>query len=194
MNAGIVSLVLAYVLSQFYRAFLAVMTPELEVSIGATSVDLALASGVWFLVFACMQIPIGELLDRIGPRLTSSIMFAFGGAGGAAVFAVASAPWQITVAMGLIGFGCAPVLMASYYIFARSYAPAVFATLAGVTLGIGNLGNIGSSLPMSIAVEAFGWRGYHVGAGSCVTGNSGCNVFLCSRSRKGRGQWVKFGT
>lgn len=159
MNAGIVSLVLAYVLSQFYRAFLAVMTPELEVSIGATSVDLALASGVWFLVFACMQIPIGELLDRIGPRLTSSIMFAFGGAGGAAVFAVASAPWQITVAMGLIGFGCAPVLMASYYIFARSYAPAVFATLAGVTLGIGNLGNIGSSLPMSIAVEAFGWRG-----------------------------------
>ncbi len=159
MNAGIVSLVLAYVLSQFYRAFLAVMTPELQISIGATPADLAAASGVWFLVFACMQIPIGELLDRIGPRLTSSVMFAIGGAGGAAVFAMASAPWHISVAMGMIGFGCAPVLMASYYIFARAYAPAVFATLAGVTLGIGNLGNIGSSLPMTMAVEAFGWRG-----------------------------------
>ena len=159
MNAGIISLVLAYVLSQFYRAFLAVMAPELEASIGATPADLALASGVWFLVFACMQIPIGELLDRIGPRLTSSVMFAMGGAGGAVVFAMASVPWHISVAMGLIGFGCAPVLMASYYIFARSYLPAVFATLAGVTLGIGNLGNIGSSLPMSMAVETFGWRG-----------------------------------
>ena len=51
MNAGIISLVLAYVLSQFYRAFLAVMAPELKASIGATPADLALASGVWFLVF-----------------------------------------------------------------------------------------------------------------------------------------------
>lgn len=159
MNPGIVALVLAYVLSQFYRAFLAVMTPELEASIGAMPADLAAASGVWFLVFASMQIPIGELLDRVGPRLTASVMFAIGGAGGAAVFALASVPWHISLAMGLIGFGCAPVLMASYYIFARSYAPAVFATLAGVTLGIGNLGNIGSSLPMTLAVEAFGWRG-----------------------------------
>ena len=99
MNAGIISLVLAYVLSQFYRAFLAVMAPELKASIGATPADLALASGVWFLVFACMQIPIGELLDRIGPRLTSSVMFAMGGAGGAAVFAMASVPWHISVAM-----------------------------------------------------------------------------------------------
>ena len=159
MNAGIFSLVLAYVLSQFYRAFLAVMTPELEADIGATPVDLAAASGIWFLVFALMQIPVGELLDRIGPRLTSSVLFALGGAGGTAVFAMASAPWHVLLAMGMIGFGCAPILMASYYIFARSYAPAVFATLAGVTLGIGNLGNIGSSLPMTIAVETFGWRG-----------------------------------
>ena len=120
MNAGIVSLVLAYVLSQFYRAFLAVMAPELEISIGAGPADLASASGMWFLVFALMQIPIGEMLDRIGPRLTSSIMFAIGGAGGAAVFALATAPWHVSLAMGMIGFGCAPVLMASYYIFAQA--------------------------------------------------------------------------
>ena len=157
MNAGIVSLVLAYVLSQFYRAFLAVMAPELEISIGAGPADLASASGMWFLVFALMQIPIGEMLDRIGPRLTSSIMFAIGGAGGAAVFALAAAPWHVSLAMGMIGFGCAPVLMASYYIFARAYAPAVFATLAGVTLGIGNLGNIGSALPLTIIWAA--WDG-----------------------------------
>lgn len=159
MNAGIVSLVLAYVLSQFYRAFLAVMAPDLGVDIGATPADLASASGMWFLVFAVMQIPVGELLDRVGPRLTMGVMFALGGAGGAAVFAVASVPWHVSLAMAMIGFGCAPVLMASYYIFARSYAPAVFATLAGVTLGIGNFGNIASSIPLTLAVEAIGWRG-----------------------------------
>ena len=43
------------------------LTPELEGSIGASPVDLAAASGIWFLVFALMQVPVGELLDRVGP-------------------------------------------------------------------------------------------------------------------------------
>ena len=92
------------------------LTPELEGSIGASPVDLAAASGIWFLVFALMQVPVGELLDRVGPRLTSSVLFVLGGAGGAAVFAMATMPWHIFLAMGLIGFGCSPILIASYFI------------------------------------------------------------------------------
>jgi predicted MFS family arabinose efflux permease len=60
--------------------------------------------------------------------------------------------------MVLIGIGCSSVLMASYYIFASTYAPAVFGTLAGMVIGIGSLGNIGASLPLSWAVDAWGWR------------------------------------
>ena len=45
-------LVGAYVLSQFYRAFLAVLSPDLGRDLGATPGDLALASGLWFLAFA----------------------------------------------------------------------------------------------------------------------------------------------
>ena len=159
MRAGIVCLVLGYVLSQFYRAFLAVLTPVLKVELGATAADLAAASGLWFLAFALMQIPVGEALDRIGPRLTTAVLLGFGGAGGAAVFAMASGPLSIDIAMVLIGIGCSPVLMASYFIFARVFPPAVFGTLAGAVIGIGSLGNIASSLPLSAAVEAFGWRG-----------------------------------
>ena len=66
MKLGIVSLVLAYVLSQFYRAFLAVLAPVLETDLGATAEHLANASGIWFLIFAAMQIPLGAALDRIG--------------------------------------------------------------------------------------------------------------------------------
>jgi predicted MFS family arabinose efflux permease len=158
MNAGIVFLVLAYVLSQFYRAFLAVLAPELGADIGAGPEDLAFASGIWFLCFAAMQIPVGEALDRIGPRRTASILLALGGGGGAAVFALATGPGQIALGMALIGIGCSPVLMASYYIFARANTPAMFATLAGVTLGIGSFGNVASALPLSLAVDWFGWR------------------------------------
>ena len=158
MRTGLIFLVLGYVLSQFYRAFLAVLTPALETDLGATSADLSFASGLWFIVFAAMQIPVGEALDRIGPRITAVVLFSLGGAGGALVFAVAQTPAHISYAMALIGIGCSPVLMASYYIFAKMYPPVMFSTLAGAMIGFGSLGNLASSAPMAWAVEAFGWR------------------------------------
>lgn len=174
MRAGLAALVFAYVLSQFYRAFLAVLTPVLEADLGATKEDLAFASGAWFLAFALMQIPVGEALDRIGPRWTAASALLVG-AVGAGVFALASSPMMLVVAMALIGVGCSPVLMASYFIFARQFSPAVFGTLAGATIGIGSLGNIGSSLPLTMAVEAFGWRGT-VWTLAAVTGLTGLVV------------------
>lgn len=157
MRIGIAALILAYVLSQFYRAFLAVLSPVLKADLGVSAADLASASGWWFLAFAAMQIPIGAALDRVGPRLTAGVLLAVG-AGGALLFAQATGALQIKVAMALIGVGCAPVLMAGYFIFARSYAPAVFGTLAALMLAVGTLGNVASSLPLSWAVTAFGWR------------------------------------
>jgi len=158
MRVGIACLVLAYVLSQFFRACLAVLTPVLQADLGASAADLASASGLWFLTFAAMQLPVGWALDRVGPRLTTALLFGLFGAGGALLFALAQGPGAIRLAMALIGIGCAPVLMASYYIYARSFSPVVFGTLAGATLGFGSLGNIAGSLPLAWSVAAFGWR------------------------------------
>lgn len=67
MQAGLIVLCLAYVLSQFFRAFLAVLTSVLARDTGAAPDDLAAASGLWFLTFAAMQLPVGWALDRFGP-------------------------------------------------------------------------------------------------------------------------------
>jgi len=158
VNIGVFCLVLGYVLSQFYRAFLAVLSPVLSADIGTTPETLALSNGIWFLSFAAMQIPVGLALDRIGPRWTASVLLALGGGSGAAVFAFAQGPTAVHFAMALIGIGCSPVLMASFYIFARQYRPAIFATLAGAVVGIGSLGNIAASLPLAWAADAWGWR------------------------------------
>ncbi len=158
MQAGLVVLCLAYVLSQFFRAFLAVLTADLGRDIGASPEDLAFASGLWFVVFALMQIPVGWALDRVGPRRTSAILLLIGGAGGALLFAAATAPVHVNLAMALIGVGCSPVLMASYFIFAREFPPAKFATLAAVMLGVGSVGNLVASYPTALAVELMGWR------------------------------------
>ena len=60
--------------------------------------------------------------------------------------------------MALIGAGCAPALMASLYIFARIYPPAVFASLTGLLIGVSSVGNLAAATPMAWAAEVFGWR------------------------------------
>jgi len=163
MRAGLTLLCLAYVLSQFFRAFLAVLSDVLERDIGAGPEALAQASGLWFLSFAAMQLPVGWALDRIGPRRTASVLLFLGGGGGALIFAIAGNALHVNIAMLLIGIGCSPVLMASYYIFARQFPVAQFATLAALMLGVGSVGNLVASYPMALAAESVGWRASLVG-------------------------------
>jgi len=163
--AGIAALCVAYVLSQFYRSFLAVLTPALTAELGATKAQLSLASGAYFISFALAQFAIGVALDRYGPRRTSAVLLAVGGGGGAFLFASATEPWMITAAMTLIGIGCAPVLMAAFFIYARIYSVARFAVLASWTVAFGTAGNVIGAAPLANAAQAFGWRPVMVGLG-----------------------------
>ena len=147
MYAGIAILCIAYILSQFFRSFLAVLSSVLANDIGAQPDDLAYALGLLFLFFAVMQIPVGWGLDRFGPRIVSSVLLIIGGGGGALLFASAQNHTHINLSMALLGVGCSPILMASYYIFARTYSPKVFATLAATFLGIGSVSYTHLTLP-----------------------------------------------
>ncbi|EKF43923.1 MFS transporter [Nitratireductor indicus] len=161
--AGIVALTVGYFLSQFYRSFLAVLTPALTQDLGATKADLSIASGAWFVVFALMQFVVGVSLDRYGPRKTASFLLVFGGAGGAVLFAAASNAWMVVLAMALNGIGCSAVLMAAVFIFAKSFSPARLAILISWLIAFGTMGNVISSAPMAAAAEAFGWRAVMAG-------------------------------
>ena len=72
--AGIAALAVAYILSQFFRSFLAVLTPVLSSELSMTKGDLSLASGAFFIVFALAQFGVGVSLDRFGPRRTSALL------------------------------------------------------------------------------------------------------------------------
>ncbi|WP_284163791.1 MFS transporter [Frigidibacter sp. SD6-1] len=180
MAAGLVCLVAAYVLSQFFRTFLAVMSPVLGAEVGAGPDDLAMASSLWFIAFAAMQFPVGAALDRVGPRRTAAVLLAAGGGGGALVFALATAPWHLWLAMVLIGIGCSPVLMASYFIFARVYPPKMFGALAGLTVGVGSLGVIIGSAPLAWIIGAIGWRAA-LGALAVIALAVAGGIFLLAR-------------
>lgn len=165
---GLVALAFAYVLSQFYRSFLAVLTPQLTAELGAGKADLSLASGLWFITFALMQFAVGVGLDRAGPRRTAALLFGLGGAGGALVFATAQTPGAIVLAMGLIGIGCSPVLMAALFIIAQRFDMRQFAVWTSSLVAFGNLGNVIGASPLASAVDAFGWRPVMMGLGAAT--------------------------
>jgi len=154
---GVVILAVTYILSQFFRSFLAVLAPELTRDLGIGEVALSSAAGLWFIAFALMQFPVGFALDRYGPRRTVAL-FLLAAAAGSTLFALANGAVAIIVAMTLIGAGCAPILMAAFFIFARTFHPRRFAMFASWFVAFGLGGGVLGSAPLALAVEAVGWR------------------------------------
>ena len=66
--------VFAYVLSQFFRSFLAVIAPELSAELGLDPAELGAVSSAWFLTFALAQFGFGVALDWLGPRRTGGAL------------------------------------------------------------------------------------------------------------------------
>jgi MFS family permease len=139
-------LLAAYTLSQFYRSFLAIVAGELTRTLGLDAADLGSVSAIWFAAFALAQFPVGWSLDRLGPRRTLAGFMAMAVLG-AAWFARAGSLADCLVAMALIGIGCSPVLMASLYVFGRTYPPERFAMLASLVIGLGSVGNLLGATP-----------------------------------------------
>ncbi len=155
---GLIILALSYVMSQFYRSFLAVLSPVLTVELDMTASQLSTALGIWFVTFALSQFIVGPMLDRFGPRLTASLLFGVFAGGGAILFSFATQSWMVIFAMGMLGVGCAPVLMASLFIFGRTFSTARFAILTSWFIAVGSAGNLIGTSPLAQAADSFGWR------------------------------------
>jgi len=147
----------AYVLSQFYRAFLAVIAPELSRELGLDPQALGNLQALWIAGFVVMQFPVGWALDTLGPRRVISGLMILAVAG-ALLFARAHSAAQVDFAMTLIGMGCSAVYMGAIYALGRATSPDRFAGLASGLLGLGAAGNLLASSPMGFAASVFGWR------------------------------------
>ena len=99
-----------FLLSQFYRSSIAVITPELTADTRINTGELSLISAGFFYAFALAQIPIGIYLDRFGARITMTILTMVA-ALGALVFAWADSFSGLMAGRLLLGIGMACNLM-----------------------------------------------------------------------------------
>ncbi len=152
-------------LSNFHRASLAVIAPELSAELGLDSAMLGLANGAFFAALGLMQIPVGLLLDRIGARATVA---------GLGVIAVAGALWHaaatdaasVVAARFVLGIGCAASFMSAVYLCSRWFGPARLAATVSRVFALSQVGILAAGTPLAAATDWIGWRGaYLVAAG-----------------------------
>jgi len=179
MKAGIASLVLAYVLSQFYRSFLAVIAPELARELMLDAQALGNLQAFWILGFVVTQFPVGWALDTIGPRRSVALQM-LAAVAGALLFATAHSAPALNLAMLLIGAGCGSIYMGAIYLFGRIAPPQRFALLCSWLLGLGTAGNLLAASPLAWVAQSIGWRGAMMGM-AAATALSALSVLLLIR-------------
>jgi sugar phosphate permease len=151
----------AYLLSYLFRTVNAVISPELVRDVGLAPGSLGLLTSAYFVAFAAMQIPVGMLLDRYGPRRVEPLLLAIAAAG-ALAFALADNLAGLTLARGLIGAGVAACLMAPLKAIAVWYPAERRASLFGWMMVAGGVGALAATAPSEFALRFVSWRAIFV--------------------------------
>jgi len=146
-----------FFLSQFYRVSNAVIAPLLIQDLALDTKAIGLLSASFFYAFAITQIPISLLLDRLGAR-TMVTALSLIGVIGAVIFSLADSLTIGVIGRALLGVGMACNLMGPYKLFTMWFSPRAFASLAGILVAFGSLGNMVATTPLVILVEQLGWR------------------------------------
>lgn len=124
---------------------------------GMTAKTLGLLGSIYFWVYALIQIPVGLMVDRYGPRILltgATLMCALS----CYLFSHTHALWAAFISRGMIGLGSAFAIVGTMKIITNWFKPQMFALVIGLTVTIGALGAITGESGLAQYVQAFGWR------------------------------------
>lgn len=134
-----------------------VMTGELMRDLAVGGAALGSLSAFYFYTYAAIQLPVGVLIDRFGPRkLLSSalILCALASVG----FAASETVLGASIGRGLIGGTVAFGFVGTLTIAGYWFPPSRFGTLSGIVMTVGMLGAMAGQAPLRMLVELLGWR------------------------------------
>ena len=154
----------AYLLSYLFRTVNAVISPDLVRDLALDPSSLGLLTSAYFLGFAAMQIPVGIMLDRYGPRRVEPVLLTLA-ACGAFLFAYGETRTGLAFARAVIGAGSAACLMAPLKAIATWYPRERQASYSGWVMVAGGLGALIATVPLEFALRVSHWRVVFVGLG-----------------------------
>ena len=153
---------IGYFLSFLLRNVNAVIAPDLTRELGLSAADLGFLTSAYFITFSLIQLPLGILLDRYGPRRVEAVLLLIA-ASGSALFYIGGNFAELVMARALIGLGVSACLMASFKALSVWYPPERLASLNSAIMVAGGLGALAATTPLVFAVNTFGWRNVFLG-------------------------------
>lgn len=147
----------AYVVAILNRSSFGVATLEVSQLFGVSSAALATMAVAQLVVYALLQVPVGVLLDRYGPR----VLVASGAAGMAAgqvVLALAPSATWVLAGRVLVGAGDALTFVSVVRLVPAWFAARRVPVMTQLTGSLGQLGQVLSAVPVVALLHAEGWR------------------------------------
>jgi len=147
----------------FQRVAPSVMVDGLMRDFAVGGAILGNLSAFYFYAYAGLQLPVGLLVDRWGPRRVLTVTAAFCGLG-TVLFATADGLAAAYAGRFMIGAGAAFGFVGALTLATSWFPPRRFAALAGLTMLAGMAGGMLGQAPLAAVVEWAGWRGALYGA------------------------------
>jgi len=134
-----------------------VMVDELMRDFAVGGAVLGNLSAFYFYAYSGVQIPVGILMDRLGPRrlLTFTLLLCVVGS---ALFAYSDDVATASLARAIIGGSVAFGYVGTMTIAAQQFSPQRFALCVGILQAVGMAGAVIGQAPYRVLVDNTGWR------------------------------------
>jgi sugar phosphate permease len=149
--------VAAYVVTLFERYSLGVASLQARDRFGVGASVLAGFVVLQFLIYAGLQVPVGIVLDRFGPKRLVVIGLVLLAAAQAA-FAFAADPAAAVASRVVLGTGDALIFISVIRLVASWFPPQRNPFMVQVTGVVGQLGAVGAATPLLLLLRTLGWR------------------------------------
>ena len=160
-----VAAVFAYLIAVMQRSSLGVAGVDATERFDIQAAALSSLAVVQLIVYAALQIPVGVVLDRIGPRylIAGGAVLMFAGQ-----FTVAVAPSIGVAVLGriLVGAGDAMTFISVSRLIASWFSGRRLPLLTQLMGAIGQFGQVLSAIPFSLLLHGLGWEPAFLSAAS----------------------------
>ena len=146
-----------FFISNLLRSITATLTPILTTEFDLSAGNLGLLAGGYFIDFAIMQIPVGLLVDKHGPKKIISFFLVIAIVGTLS-FAFAKTFSGLLISRIFIGVGVSACMMGPLTGYRVWFADKYQQRANSWMLMVANLGFVSSTLPVQILLPEIGWR------------------------------------
>lgn len=157
------SLILWFVASLFYayqyilRVLLNIMMPYLIEKFHVDATLLGQFSGIYYIGYVLIHLPLGLLLDRVGPKIVMPLCILMAVGGMLPLMYADSWTWPV-VGRAFVGMGSSGAILGVFSMTRLCFPEGVFSRMLGFAVTIGLLGAIYGGRPVYYLLSQWGWE------------------------------------